>query len=138
MFLTELEEVQQTLPGLRNVDFQVAGFGPMVDWVGMPAAAALLKVGARRMASRALSFALRRFGRTDGPSVVLLEARDEDGGRLELRLASDDAYVLTAAPVVATLLQWDTARRPGLHSQAGFVDPERLVGHLPTLGVAVT
>lgn len=137
MFMAELEEVQRALPGLRDVEFQVAGFGPLVDWVGMPAALLLQRLGADRAASRLLGGALRRFGRGSGPSVVLLEAEGPEGERLDLRLTCGDAYVLTAAPAVAALIQWHQARRPGVHSQALFLDPERLLEDLPGLGVRV-
>ena len=46
-------------------------------------------------------------------------------------------YRLTAAPVVAALMQWDDGRRPGLHSQALFVEPERWLSDLAKLGVEV-
>ncbi|GMV05626.1 MAG: hypothetical protein AMXMBFR53_19030 [Gemmatimonadota bacterium] len=137
MFMAELEEVQRALPNLRDVEFQVAGFGPLVDWVGMPAALLLQRLGADRAASRLLGGALRRFGRGSGPSVVLLEAEGPEGERLDLRLTCGDAYVLTAAPVVAAVRQWEEARRPGLHGQALFLDPERLLEDLPGLGVRV-
>lgn len=58
--------------------------------------------------------------------------------RLSIRVESDDAYALTAAPVVATLLQWPGVRRPGLHSQGLLSDPGRLLEALPRLGVRVT
>lgn len=140
MFLEELQEVQGARPGVRDVGFWVAGFGPAVDWVAMPAAALLLRTGAwaRRPASRLLAWSLSRFGSTRGPSVVLLEAWGQDGRRLGLRLECADAYLLTAAPAVTAVLQWDDARRPGLHTQAGFVDPTRLIQSLPALGVTVT
>lgn len=140
MYMEELGEVQRALPGLRDVGFWVAGFGPLVDWVTMPAAIVLLKLGrwARSPAAWLLAAGLRRFGVTRGGSVVLLEAEGEGGATLRLRLQCADAYVLTAAPAVAAILQWSEARRPGLHTQAGFVDPERFVADLPSLGVAVS
>jgi hypothetical protein len=67
---------------------------------------------------------------------VLLEATAADGRTLALIWSADDGYVLTAAPVVATLLQWDEARRPGVVAQATMVDPERLVDDMEHLGVA--
>ena len=139
MYLEELGEVQRSLPGLRDVGFWVAGFGPVVDYGAMPAAALLAKAGpwARPPSARLLAWALRRFGATRGGSIVLLEAEGDHGASLRLRLECEDGYVLTAAPPVAAILQWDEARRPGLHAQACFVDPERLVSDLPSLGVAV-
>lgn len=139
MYLEELGEVQRAHPRLLDVGFWVAGFGPLVDWVAMPAAALLLRGGAwaRRPASRLIARSLSLGGSTPGPSVVLLEAEGEGGERSSLRLECADPYVLTAAPAVAAVLQWTEARRPGLHTQAGFVDPTRLVLDLPGLGVSV-
>ena len=139
MFLAELEEVQRLHPELAEVGFWVAGFGFGVDYLAMPLSAVLAGLGARGGAARVLAAALSRFGDATGPSRVILEAGGPDEGApsLSLSLTCSDAYRLTAAPVVAALMQWDDRRRPGLDSQALFVEPERWMSDLAKLGVEV-
>lgn len=136
MYLAELAEAHEALPGVRDLGFFVAGFGPLVDYLFLPVASMLTRLGrpGRSLGASLLGFGMRRFGATEGPSRVLLEGRG-DGGSLDLTLSADDAYVLTAAPVVGTLLQWTEARRPGLVCQAMMVDPERLLDDMERLGV---
>jgi saccharopine dehydrogenase (NAD+, L-lysine-forming) len=138
MYLAELADAHAALPDVRDLGFFVAGFGPVVDYGVMPVASALARMGrvGRSLAGTLLAFGLRRFGSTAGPCRVLLEATAADGRTLALIWSADDGYVLTAAPVVATLLQWDEARRPGVVAQATMVDPERLVDDMEHLGVA--
>jgi saccharopine dehydrogenase (NAD+, L-lysine-forming) len=65
-----------------------------------------------------------------------------DGAEAELVIVvyHADGYVLTAAPMVATLLQVldGSARNPGLHFQALLAEPERLLADMQRMGVEVT
>jgi saccharopine dehydrogenase (NAD+, L-lysine-forming) len=56
-----------------------------------------------------------------------------------MEVAHADGYVLTAAPMVACLLQMldGSAREPGLHLQALLVEPARFLQDLQTMGVEV-
>jgi saccharopine dehydrogenase (NAD+, L-lysine-forming) len=138
MYLAELADAHQVLPDVRDLGFFVAGFGAAIDYGVMPLASALTRFGraGRSLGAALLASGLKRFGSKAGPCRVLLQADGADGETLSLTLSSDDAYVLTAAPVVAALLQWDEARTPGVTSQAMMVDPERLLDDMERLGVA--
>jgi saccharopine dehydrogenase (NAD+, L-lysine-forming) len=86
---------------------------------------------------------LRRFSRPPYGTLLKLEARGlRDGGetRLTLSVFHPDGYVLTAAPMVACLLQVldGTARRPGLHFQALLAEPARMLADMKQMGVEVT
>jgi Saccharopine dehydrogenase NADP binding domain len=139
VFLPELLEVRDALPGLEELGFFVAGFGAVADWIVMPVAALGVRVApkARTALAHFLGWGLSTFGSVGRGSAVVMEAEGSGGERTRLRLFHRDAYILTAAPVVATLRQWVDVRRPGLHTQAGFVDPERLIDDVAGLGVAV-
>lgn len=138
MYLEELAQARAALPSLKELGFFVGGFGPVVDYAVMPAAGLLTLAGApgRKLGTELLSWGLRTFGTTLGPSVALLEAEGPLEETLRLSLSTADAYALTAAPVAALLMQWDAARRPGLSCQAMLGDPERLVRDMEGLGVA--
>ena len=56
-----------------------------------------------------------------------------------MRVAHEDAYELTALAVVATLIQYrQQARRPGLWTQAEFIDPAACFEFLRAHGVQVS
>jgi hypothetical protein len=84
-----------------------------------------------------LGWGLATFGESGGGSAVILQAEGSGGERLSLRLYHQDAYALTAAAAAAALLRWEDTRRPGLHTQAGFVDPTLFLDDLERLEVSV-
>ncbi len=59
---------------------------------------------------------------------------------LTVEIYHDDGYVLTAAPMVACLLQLldGSVRQPGLHFQALLMEPARALADLELLGIEVT
>ena len=118
----------------------MAGFGPVADWVVMPLAAFGPRVfpWARGWFADFLAWGLATFAERRKGSAVLLRAEGAGGERVDVRLFHEDAYVLTAAPVAATLLRWRETRRPGLHTQAGFVDPGRFLEDLAEVGLTVS
>jgi len=139
MYLPELMEVHDALPTLEALGFFVAGFGPVADWAIMPLTALGARVlpWARTYFADLLAWGLATFSERTRGSAVVLAAEGVAGEHLALRLFHEDPYVLTAAPVVATLLQWEEARRPGLHMQAMFVEPGRFLEDIGALGVMV-
>ena len=56
-----------------------------------------------------------------------------------MRLAHDDAYVLTAVPAVACLLQYlnGSIQQPGLWFQANVVEPIQFFKDIERLGVSI-
>lgn len=146
MFLEELRPLPDLIPGLMDAGFYVGGFNWFVDWIILPLGIGLLLAAPRRgprRVSRMMLWGLKRFGRPPYGTLLKLEAvGDRDGAKRELAVVvyHPDGYVLTAAPMVASLLQVldGTARRPGLHFQAALVEPERMLDDLRRMGIEVT
>ncbi|MEE9162958.1 MAG: hypothetical protein V3U35_08320, partial [Candidatus Neomarinimicrobiota bacterium] len=59
---------------------------------------------------------------------------------IRVRVAHEDGYVLTAAPVVACIRQYleGRAAAPGLHFMAHIVDPALMLKDMVMMGIDVT
>ena len=145
MFLEEMRPLPSMFPSLKETGFFVGGFNPVVDFVLMPVGMGLMKVAPKRGAAlfgRLLEWGLREFTRPPYGTLLQLEAEGEQDGRpaaLTIEVAHSDGYLLTAAPMVACLLQMldGSARKPGLHLQALLVEPARFLDDLKMMGVEV-
>ena len=141
MGLDEMRAVAGALPGLRETGFYVGGFPGVVNYGVIPLVYAGMKVApkwAARPLGHLLDAGLRRFSRP--PYATFLQL---DGGEVDqpvgplMRLRHDDAYLLTAAPVVAAVRQVLADPRPGVHLQAMLVEPKQFFADLAAMGVEV-
>lgn len=130
--------------GLDRAGAYVAGFNWFVNYIVMPIGILLSKTrrrhGARNL-GRLLYWGLRTFSREPFGMVVLATAEGEKNGApasFSLRAVHRDPYIMTAAPVVAAILQYlDGAVPSGLHLAGRTVDPSRFVRSLGHLGIAI-
>ena len=141
MGLDEMRAVAGALPGLGETGFYVGGFPGVVNYGVIPLVYAGMKVApkwAARPLGHLLDAGLRRFSRP--PYATFLQP---DGGEVDqpvgplMRLRHDDAYLLTAAPVVAAIRQVLADPRPGVHLQAMLVEPKQFFADLAAMGVEV-
>lgn len=139
--IQEVRDLPTAIPTLRHAGFFIAGFSRRVDYVAMPLALLALRVAPRQKDRIARLFlaALRRWTPRGEWAVLQLEAMGGDPAkRVKIRIEHRDSYDLTAMPVAACIEQWlDGPRRPGVFTQAGFVEPARLLKRLEALGVGV-
>ena len=137
MLMEEIREVVET-GSLDSVGFYIAGFGPLMDYVLIPLSMALTKVH-RRMSRNLLWWGLRRHASRPPFAVVQLDGERADGsGPVKMRVSHDDPYYATAVPVVATILQALENPKPGVWTQAAFVEPGPFFDSVQEMGLQVT
>lgn len=144
MTLGEMDALPDLIPSLRETGFFVGGFNPVSDWLVSPLVMVGLRLAPRRLLrplARLQFWSMARFARPPYGTVLQLEAAGERDGAphtMTLRLSHDDAYALTAIPIVACVQQWLAGpRRPGLWFQAHFVEPEALLHGMARMGVQI-
>jgi saccharopine dehydrogenase (NAD+, L-lysine-forming) len=142
--LDELHALPDLMPGLRRLGFGVAGFDPVTDWVVTPAIVAGAHLSRRTYPglARVLAWSTRTFGRPPFGVAVQCDAAGVRAGEpvaLRVALGHQDAYELTAIPVVCMIEQLldGSARSPGLHLMGQLVDPDRLLAECGAMGVNV-
>ena len=130
--------------GLHRAGAYVAGFNWFVNYGVMPLGMVLAKIrrglGAQAL-GRLLYWGLRAFSSEPfGMAVLATGEGTKDGApaSFTLRVAHADPYVMTAAPVVAAILQYlDGAIPAGLHLAGRAVDASRFVRSLGHLGITI-
>ncbi len=116
----------------------------MIDWVIFPLTWLWLKVLPRSVRSigKFLWWGMGAFHKPPYRVELQVQASGvKDGQRVQLRasVAHPDGYVLTAIPVVATMLQYldGSARKPGLWMMGHCVEPVRLMNDMQKMGVQI-
>jgi saccharopine dehydrogenase (NAD+, L-lysine-forming) len=139
--LQEIRDLPALVPTLRSVGFYIAGFGPVIDYLVMPACLVALRIlpSQRPRVGKAFLWALRQWTPRGSWAVLQLEAAAGTPYRqVVIRVSHPDPYALTAIPVVACVEQLlDGPRRPGVWTQASFVEPALFLRRLESLGVDV-
>jgi hypothetical protein len=145
MFLEEMRALPELYPDLKETGFYVGSFNWFVDWVVMPISMLALRIWPRkavRPMGRLMRWGLNTFSKPPYGVLLKLEAQGKKVGKdavLELIVSHPDGYFMTAAPVVACLLQYldGSIRKPGLWMQANLIEPSRLMNDLERMGVSI-
>jgi saccharopine dehydrogenase-like NADP-dependent oxidoreductase len=143
MHLEELKGLPALVPSLQDCGFYVAGWNWFSDVIVTPLILAglwLFPKSSVRPLGRLLSWSTRHFN--SPPYGVLLKcfAEGKKNGqplKMGICLSHPDAYVFTAAPVAACLLQMleRGSGGAGLHFQALWPEPERMLKDLMAMGI---
>ncbi|MCK4578630.1 MAG: saccharopine dehydrogenase NADP-binding domain-containing protein [Candidatus Marinimicrobia bacterium] len=140
MLLEEMRALPEAIPTLRETGFYITGFNWLTDWLVMPLAMLLVKLGPRRFlraAGRLIFWSLEIMSAP--PFGIVLEL---DGGNesktIEIRIQHEDGYVLTAVPTVACIKQYLAGQlESGLHLMAHAVDPVQYLDDMASMGITV-
>ena len=100
-----------------------------------------------RLAGRFFFWSAGAFAKLPFVTVLQLEAdgiEQRARKRMTIRLSRDDAYMFTAIPVAARIMQYpcimqylERAHEPGFYFQSHFLRPENLLQVLEKLGLQV-
>lgn len=145
MGLAEMVDLPRQYPSLQRCGFYVTGFSPAMDYLVLPVVMAMAKVPALHRANvRFTRWAMTHLAVSRPPYRLVLQtvATGRASGipsQVSIRIAAEDSYLLTAAPVVACVNQWrdGSARRVGLHFQAQVMEPNACFADMTRLGVEV-
>lgn len=142
MYLHELEQLPKVIPSLKETGFFVSGFNWVSDNLGMP----LLFLGnalklnvVSKWAARTFYKSLQRFSKPPYVTILKLEAegmKDNQLTKVTISLKHEDAYWLTAIPVVTTIIEYMEEFHPaGLYYQAHYVKPAPFLAKMADMGV---
>jgi len=146
MDLEEMGELPNIFPTLKTTGFYVGSFNWFVDWIVLPLAMFSFKVFPHKAINpmaKLMKWGLIKFSKPPYGTLLKVEAsgiKNERLNNIELTIGHEDGYMLTAIPIVATLLQYldSSFNKPGLYTQAIIVDPNRLLKDMEKIGVEYT
>jgi len=145
MFLEEMRSIPEMYPSLRETGFFVGGFNWFVDWLVLPLAVIALKTWPRmalKPMGKLIKWGLKTFSKPPYGTLLKVEAhgqREDKAKTMDITLYHQDAYMFTAIPVAACLLQYldGSIRKTGLWTQANIVEPNRLMQDMERMGVHI-
>ena len=143
MFFEELRSLPAMYPALQETGFYISGSNWIADLLVTPLVMAGLKLFPRRGIRPLGKLMWWAMGKSKPPYRVALtvEAKGLLNGvstRVRARCEHEDGYELTAIPVVALLMQYDSVRKPGLHLMGHLAEPERLFRDMQDMGAEFT
>jgi len=145
MWLEELSALPELIPSLKSSGFYVGGFNWFVDYFIMPLGwmwTRLAPIYGARPVSKMLVWGLKKFSTPPYGTVLHLQSSGISNGKkcnYELRIAHESGYYLTAAPVVACVIQLlkGADRKPGLWFQAHLMNPQQMLTDLKKMEIVI-
>ena len=143
MFFEEMRNLPGMSPTLKETGFYISGSNWIADLLVTPLVMVGLKLFPKqgiRPLGRLMWWAM---GKSKPPYRVVLkvEAKGSLNGtqaQVQARCEHEDGYELTAIPVVALLMQYDSVRKPGLHMMGHLAEPNQLFRDMEGMGATFT
>jgi saccharopine dehydrogenase (NAD+, L-lysine-forming) len=127
--------------GVNKLGFYAAGFNPVVDMlvlVWMITRLYKFKVGLRLGAKIAMWAG--KFTKPPFCTVIQADATAQNGNRMCIRVGHEDAYIATAIPLAACMIQMlemDLISQSGLHLMGHFLKADKFLEDLESMGMDV-
>lgn len=135
-----------TLPvqelGIHTLGLYAAGVNPVVDLlflVWMLTGLYKFKAGLRLGANIAMWAG--KFTKPPFVTVIQADARAHNGSRMRIRVSHTDAYIATAIPLTACMIQMldeDLFSQKGVHLMGHFLNTEKFLEDVENMGMDVT
>ncbi|MEW6401421.1 MAG: saccharopine dehydrogenase NADP-binding domain-containing protein [Chloroflexota bacterium] len=141
MFFEELRALPAIYPTLRDAGFYISGTNWFVDMIVTPLIVIGLKIAPTRgirPLGKLMWWGIMNLSKPPYRVVLKVDAQGQRNGQqveVHARCEHEDGYELTAIPVVATLMQYEKVRRPGLHMMGQIVEPDQLFKDMEGMGV---
>ena len=145
MFLTELRQLPEFFPALKNTGFFVGGFNPVTYYFVMPLAMIAISMfpkSAGKPMGKLFEWSVKKYSKPPFLTQIILKAEGIRGGvpaSARVKIFHEDGYVLTAVPTVACLLQYLDGKitQPGLHYHANVMEPVRAFADMKRMGIGI-
>ncbi len=142
MYMHELEALPEQIPSLEETGFFVSGFNWFTDNIATTLAMLTIRMNIAwltRLTGRFFFWSAGAFAKPPFVTVLQLEARGIKQGvekQMTIRLSHEDAYLFTAIPVAACIMQYlEDVHQPGFYFQSHLLKPESLLQVLRSLGI---
>lgn len=144
LYFNELEELPDKYPTLSELGFYMSETHWFTDWIMTPLIWMWLKFvpGNSQWLSKIMWWSMTTFHHPPYRVELQTQSRGikkEKSYLLKTTVSHEDGYMLTAAPVLATILQYldGTARKPGLWMMGHIVDANRLIQDMKKVGIQI-
>jgi saccharopine dehydrogenase (NAD+, L-lysine-forming) len=142
MYMHELEALPEQIPTLEETGFFVSGFNWFTDNIATTLAMLTTRMNIgwlTRLTGRFFFWSAGAFAKPPFVTLLQLEARGIKQGvekKMTIRLSHQDAYLFTAIPVAACIMQYlEDVHEPGFYFQSHLLKPESLLQVLRKLGI---
>ena len=145
MMLGEMRDLPKLFPSLEQCGFYMGGFDPFTDNVILPSIMLISNIFGKtfdRPLSRWMFNSMKKHAKAPFRAELLLLAEGMERGKpvsMQIRLGHQDAYALTAVPVVACVSQYlEQKHKTGIFYQAHFVEPGAFFEDMQRMGLELS